>query len=77
MDAHMDYSNYKEDHPLYNTSKKSQLGYFKDELDCDSKCVELDKLAKKCIKKMKENTEMKLSWADWDKFKTQHMLSHL
>ena len=31
--------------------------------------VELDKLSKKCIKKMKENTEMKLSWSDWDNFK--------
>jgi hypothetical protein len=56
MDAHMDYSNYKEDHPLYNTSKKSQLGYFKDELDCDSKCVEFVGLRSKCYAlKIKKN----------------------
>jgi hypothetical protein len=57
MSSYMDYSNYKEDHPLYDTSKKSQLGYFKDELDSDSKCVEFVGLRSKCyalkIKRMK------------------------
>jgi hypothetical protein len=56
MDDYMDYSNYRDDHSLYNTSRKAELGYFKDELDCDSKCVEFVGLRSKCYAlKIKKN----------------------
>lgn len=44
----MDYSNYSIDHSFYNDTKKAQLGYFKDEIDCNSECVEFVGLRSKC-----------------------------
>jgi hypothetical protein len=64
MSDHMDYSNYSEDHHLFNSSRKSELGYFKDELDCDSRCVEFVGLRSKCyalrIKKNNKYIEKKV-----------------
>jgi len=74
----MDYSNYKEDHPLYDTSKKSQLGYFKDELDSDSKCVEFVGLRSKCyalkIKKNESSHKNKISLLLYETKKHYHVL---
>ena len=45
---YMDFSNYLPEHPNFDISKKSQLGYFKDELGCQQKCVEFIGLRSKC-----------------------------
>jgi hypothetical protein len=56
----MDYSNYDKDHYLYDSSRKSELGYFKDELDCDSRCVEFVGLRSKCYAlKIKKDSDRK------------------
>ena len=48
MKKYMDYSNYPKDHLLYNENNKSALGYFKDELEGKSKCLEFVGLRSKC-----------------------------
>jgi len=40
MSGMMNYSNYPKEHYLYDESKKAQLGYFKDEIQGDSKITE-------------------------------------
>lgn len=44
----MDYSNYPNDHYLYDECNKAQLGYFKDEIKADSVCTEFVGLRSKC-----------------------------
>ena len=60
MEDLMDYSNYDVDHKLHDTSRKAELGYFKDEIDCNSKCVEFVGLRSKCyamkIRNIKEKS---------------------
>ncbi|MDP2794437.1 MAG: hypothetical protein Q8O25_10220 [Sulfurisoma sp.] len=55
----MDYSNYPSNHRLYDESRKSQLGFFKDEISADSFCTEFVGLHSKCyalnIKNKKTN----------------------
>jgi len=48
MSDFMDYSNYEKENPYFDESKKSQLGYFKDEIAGNSKCVEYVGLRSKC-----------------------------
>lgn len=48
LKPHMDFSNYPSPHILYDTSKKSMLGYFKDELGGQSMCKEFIGLRAKC-----------------------------
>ena len=56
MSEFMDYSNYNTDHPFFDESKKSSLGFFKDEIDGNSKCVEYVGLRSKCYAlKIKNN----------------------
>lgn len=56
MSEFMDYSNYNLDHPYYDDSNKSSLGFFKDEIDGNSECVEYVGLRSKCYAlKIKNN----------------------
>jgi hypothetical protein len=48
MAEHMDYSNYPEDHPYFDTSRKASLGFFKDEIHANSECIEFVGLRSKC-----------------------------
>ena len=48
MKKFMDYSNYPKEHPLFNEKNKSSLGYFKDELEGKSECLEFVGLRSKC-----------------------------
>ena len=45
---YMDYSNYPQDHPLYNPINKAKLGFFKDELAGKFICNEFIGLKSKC-----------------------------
>ena len=45
---YMDYSNYDNDHPLFDDSHKAQLGYLKDELCGKYQCTEFVGLRSKC-----------------------------
>jgi hypothetical protein len=56
----MDYSNYPDDHQLYNTSHKKQLGYFSDEMGGRDIC-EFIGIRSKCyaIKSISENKVVK------------------
>jgi len=48
LNPYMDFSNYPSDHPLYNISKKSQLGCFKDEIHPSKMIKEFVGLRAKC-----------------------------
>lgn len=48
FDRYMDYSNYDQDHPLFNNSNKAKLGFFKDELCGKFICQEFIGLRSKC-----------------------------
>lgn len=56
MAEFMDYSNYDPSHPFYDDSRKNCLGFFKDEIDGNSSCVEYVGLRSKCYAlKIKNN----------------------
>ena len=56
MTDFMDYSNYDKSHPYFDDSNKSSLGFFKDEIDSNSSCVEYVGLRSKCYAlKIKNN----------------------
>lgn len=65
LKPHMDFSNYKPTNENFDVSKKAQLGYFKDELGGELKCVEFIGLRSKCYamnlknKKTNETIEKK------------------
>lgn len=48
ISPYMDFSNYSKTNPKFDNSKKSQLGYFKDELGGSLKCMEFVGLRSKC-----------------------------
>jgi len=48
MSEFMDYSNYSKENPYFDETNKAQLGYFKDEIDCNSECIEYVGLRSKC-----------------------------
>jgi hypothetical protein len=48
MNQYMDFSNFQKDHPDYDESNKAQLGYFKNELGGNLKCIEYVGLRPKC-----------------------------
>jgi hypothetical protein len=56
----MDYSNYPETHPKFDSSKKAQLGYFKDELCGKYHCNEFVGLRSKCYAMSLVETKSKL-----------------
>lgn len=56
MSPFMDYSNYDKSHPYFDDSNKNTLGFFKDEIDSNSNCVEYVGLRSKCYAlKIKNN----------------------
>lgn len=48
MDKFMDYSNYPKTHPKFSNTNKAKLGYFKDELAGEKKCLGFVGLRPKC-----------------------------
>jgi hypothetical protein len=48
ISSYMDFSNYQPNHPDFNDDHKAQLGFFKNELGGDNKCVEFIGLRPKC-----------------------------
>jgi hypothetical protein len=57
---YMDYSNYPTSHPFYNSTNKSKLGFFKDELTGQMDCTEFVGLKAKCyaLKLQDKDTQM-------------------
>lgn len=60
MSDYMDYSNYSEEHPFFDDSNKAQLGYFKDEIDSFSRCLQFVGLRSKCYALKIKNENSKL-----------------
>ena len=48
MKPYMDYSNYPEDHPMFDKQHKAELGRFKNEFGGKHKCIEFVGLRAKC-----------------------------
>jgi hypothetical protein len=59
--AYMDYSNYDSGHPLFNSTNKAKLGYFKDELCGKFTCTEFVGLRSKCYSmKLEDSTSQEV-----------------
>lgn len=62
IDPFMDYSNYPPSHPKFSADNKAKLGYFKDELCGNTKCLGFVGLRPKCYAlSLKDKSSKKLS----------------
>jgi len=57
MHKYMDFSNYPKSHPKFDNSNKAKLGFFKDELAGEKKCLGFIGLRPKCYAMSLQNNE--------------------